>query len=148
MDIRKFESESITACMQLYDVKSQLQRFVYKRSCQAFEAGDRKRDAIRSIEELVSYRTDMRKKFIEAVGGLPLSDTPLNAKVTGVVEYENFRIEKVIFESRPSTYVTANLYIPDNVEFPCATVLFLCGHSNQGKQYGTYQGSFSRMGIR
>ena len=38
--------------------------------------------------------------------------TPLNAKVTGTVDRDAYTIEKVIFESRPRFYVTANLYLP------------------------------------
>ena len=37
---------------------------------------------------------------------------PLNARVTDVVEYEGYRIEKVHFESRPDYHVTANLDVP------------------------------------
>ena len=48
--------------------------------------------------------------MIASLGGLPSADTPLNARMTGTVEGDGFRIEKIIFESRPRHYVTANLY--------------------------------------
>jgi dienelactone hydrolase len=39
--------------------------------------------------------------------------TPLNARTTGVLERKGYRIEKIVFESRPSFYVTGHLYVPD-----------------------------------
>jgi dienelactone hydrolase len=65
--------------------------------------------------------------------------TPLNARVTGVVERDTYRIEKVIFESRPGFPVTANLYVPTGRKFPLPGVVGSCGHSNTGKAIGTYQ---------
>ena len=39
--------------------------------------------------------------------------TPLNARVTGVLKGQGYRIEKIAFESRPGFFVTAHLYVPD-----------------------------------
>jgi hypothetical protein len=88
----------------------------------------------------------MREKFIHAIGGLPPSDTPLNAKVMGVVKCEGYKIEKIIFESRPKTFVTANLYIPDDIKSPRGAVLFLCGHHEKAKN--DYDGYRKKMHIR
>ena len=54
----------------------------------------------------------MRRFFVEKLGGFP-ERTPLNAKVAGRADRDGYRIEKVIFESRPRHYVTAILYLPD-----------------------------------
>ena len=43
-----------------------------------------------------------------------------------------FRVEKIIFESLPKHYVTANLYIPDG-KGPFPVALQLCGHGLRGK---------------
>jgi len=64
--------------------------------------------------------------------------TPLNPEVTGVVEREGYRVEKVVFESRPGFHVTANLYVPTGSgPFPC--VLGACGHAAEGKARDLYQ---------
>jgi dienelactone hydrolase len=75
--------------------------------------------------------------------------TPLNPRVTGVVERDAYRIEKVIFESRPQFLVTANLYIPKGRSFPVPGVVGTCGHSANGKCGETYQAfaqGLARMG--
>ncbi len=59
---------------------------------------------------------------------------PLNAKYTrSDLENEAFTIKHVVFQSMPHWWVPANLWLPKNVEFPAPTVLYLHGHSKQGK---------------
>nr|WP_231571609.1 hypothetical protein [Paenibacillus sp. VKM B-2647] len=45
----------------------------------------------------------------------------------------------MIFESRPNTFVTANVYIPDGIASPRGAVLFLCGHHERAKHHEEYQ---------
>lgn len=122
-----------------YDVKDQLKRHVYTRSMDAFARGDQARDAIVNMDQLKHRQMHMRQKLIQAIGGLPSMHTPLNPRMTGVVGCAGFRIEKIVFESRPSTFVTANMYIPEGIHAPRGTVLFLCGHNDQAKQIEEYQ---------
>ena len=65
--------------------------------------------------------------------------TPLAPAITGVVERDAYKIEKVIFESRPEFLVTANLYVPKNRKFPLPGVVGSCGHSENGKAAEPYQ---------
>lgn len=69
--------------------------------------------------------------------------TLLNARITGVVERDGYRIEKLIFESRPGFPVTANVYVPTNKSGPFPAVVGTCGHSRNGKAEAAYQ-SFSQ----
>ena len=55
--------------------------------------------------------------------------TSLNAQITGTLNRARYRIEKVVFQSLPGLYVTANLYIPNNLSEPATTILYVCGHS-------------------
>jgi len=124
---------------EIYNVQSQLERHVYARSEAAFRAGDAARDELHTAQDIRKRQQFIRSRFIQSIGGLPETGSPLNAKVTGVVREKGFRIEKVIFESRPKVYVTACMYIPDSVASPSAAVLFLCGHGEQAKAYHQYQ---------
>jgi len=54
---------------------------------------------------------------------------PLNVKVTGVLDREKYRIEKLSYESLPQLYVTANLYVPKGLKGRAPAVLYVCGHS-------------------
>jgi cephalosporin-C deacetylase-like acetyl esterase len=64
--------------------------------------------------------------------------TPLNARIVGKLERTHYTIEKVIFESQPKFYVTANLYVPKGREFPLPGVVFPCGHSDDAKARDVY----------
>ncbi len=123
----------------LYDVRDQLKRHIYRRSEEAFAAGDAARDAITSPTKLAARQEEIRKRFLASLGGLPPGDTPLNAQSLGIVEGAGFRVEKIVYESRPRNYVTANLYLPNDLGDPRGAVLFLCGHHQQAKHNPEYQ---------
>ncbi|MDD8025848.1 MAG: dienelactone hydrolase family protein [Acidobacteriota bacterium] len=59
-------------------------------------------------------RAAVRPRLMKSLGLDPLPKrTPLKARVTGILQRHGFRIEKVVFESRPGFPVTAHLYVPD-----------------------------------
>src|SRR5437763_1284071 len=62
-------------------------------------------DAIRKRQKWAS------DTFVKLIGGLP-ERTPLNSRMTGTLERDGYRVEKVVYESRPRLFVTANLYVP------------------------------------
>ena len=69
------------------------------------------------------------------IGGLPDYNGPLNPRITGRLQGENYVIEKVIFESLPGFYVTANLYRPSQPgRYP--GILLQAGHTQEGKPEG------------
>jgi len=90
----------------------------------------------------------IREEFTKLIGGLPEGRTPLNAKVTGVLDRESYTIEKVVYESMPGFKVTANLYIPKNGKGPFPAVLGTAGHSPVGKAADTYQSFWSTVASR
>ena len=92
-------------------------------------------------EEIRAWQQEMRAWLEQAIGGLPPSDTPLNAQVTGTIEREGFKVEKILFESQPGFFVTAALFLPTGEEYaaPYPAVLVACGHSQESKAYDVYQ---------
>jgi hypothetical protein len=54
-----------------------------------------------------------RLELLDMLGLNPLpARTPLNLRVTGVIEKGEYTIEKLAFESLPRIFATANLYLP------------------------------------
>jgi cephalosporin-C deacetylase-like acetyl esterase len=83
-----------------------------------------------------------------SMGGWP-EKTPLRPRITGVLNREGYRIEKLVFESRPGFRVTANLYIPAG-SGPFPALLGLAGHGEAGKADPVYQHvwvSMARRGV-
>ncbi len=93
--------------------------------------------ALRSVKDLKAYQANCLANYKRIIGPMP-ERTPLNPKVTGSIDRDGFRIEKIHFESMPKHRVTGLLYIP-NGEGPFPAVLFVCGHSANGKTSDVYQ---------
>jgi cephalosporin-C deacetylase-like acetyl esterase len=89
-----------------------------------------------------------RRRFLELIGGLPAERSPLHVRVTGEIQRQGYVIRKVIFESLPEYYVTANLYVPTVGKGPFPAVLAPCGHSANGKAYDVYQHLFIGLAKR
>jgi hypothetical protein len=87
---------------------------------------------IRTRVDAERRRQWIRSKLLEIIGGLPEYRGPLNARVLGRLENRHYTMEKVIFESLPKYYVTANLYRPNEPgRYPA--VLMSAGHTTLGK---------------
>ena len=98
----------------------------------------RKLQSITTKAQAEAYVREVRQKIRTAFGPFP-DKTPLKPKVTGVLDRDAYKIEKLIFESRPGFLVTANLYVPKGRKFPLPGVVGSCGHSDDGKANETYQ---------
>ena len=103
---------------------------------------DQARGKIRTKSDVLKLRAIVRAKLAQSFGPLP-ERTPLNARMTGRFEREKYIVEKIIFESRPSLFVTANLYVPRNIKGKIPCVLGACGHTAESKAYSEYQ-AFAR----
>lgn len=104
--------------------------------------------ALKNKAEAQAYVREVKAKIRSIFGPAP-AKTPLNARVAGTVERDAYRIEKIVFESRPGLLVTGNLYLPKGRAFPLPGVVATCGHSTNGKAGDTYQSftqGLARMG--
>ena len=115
-----------------------LQEYYVRRVREVEQAAKTRRAAIRTRADAEAHLRDVRAKIAQCFGAFP-QKTPLNPRVTGVVERDAYKIEKVIFDSRPNFPVTANLYVPKGRPFPLPGVVGTCGHSANGKAGETYQ---------
>ncbi len=125
-----------------------VQEYFVQQVRMAERAAEKVRRALQSKEDAEKYVQSSRKRCLESFGPFP-EKTPLKAKVTGVVDRDVYKIEKVVFESRPGFLVTGNLYVPKGRKFPLPGVVGTCGHSNNGKAAEAYQSfaqALARMG--
>lgn len=93
--------------------------------------------ALSSRASLLAYRDSCQQRYKQILGAFP-ERTELKPVLTGAIQKQGYKIEKVVYESLPRHHVTANFYIPDGRgSFPA--VLLLCGHEPQGKAADVYQ---------
>src|SRR5699024_4383953 len=98
----------------------------------ANEITQRELPSFSTKDEFLSWQKDERIKFHKILGidkYLEQERPSLNVKKTGTLQRKTYRIEKLSYESLPGLYVTANLYIPDNITKPVPAIIYLCGHS-------------------
>ena len=87
---------------------------------------------IRGVADAELRKKRVRETILDLIGGLPDYGGPLNPRITGRLDAGRTTIEKVIFESLPGFFVTANLYRPKEPgRFPA--VLVQNGHTQEGK---------------
>jgi cephalosporin-C deacetylase-like acetyl esterase len=115
-----------------------VQEFFVSRISQLETEADRRRAALSTRADAEAYVQAIRTKIQQSFGPWP-EKTPLKPRITGIVEREDYKIEKILFESRPNFLVTANLYVPKGRDFPLPGVVGSCGHSSNGKAAEAYQ---------
>jgi dienelactone hydrolase len=90
--------------------------------------------------EWKANRDTSRQQLFEMLGLDPLPPRgDLKAVVTGKVEKDDFVVENLHFQSLPGLYVTANLYLPKQIDKPLPAILYLSGHGpvvKNGISYG------------
>src|SRR5436305_565830 len=73
-------------------------------------------------------RAALRQAMLEAMGPVPPTPCALEPRVLGVLQRPGYRIEKLVFQSRPDVWVTASLYLPGGTSGRRPAVLAVHGH--------------------
>jgi cephalosporin-C deacetylase-like acetyl esterase len=92
---------------------------------------------LKTPQDVEKRQVELKAKFTLALGGFP-PRTPLKPQVVGTIKGDGYRIERVIYESRPDHHVTALLYLPEG-QGPFPGVLMPLGHYANGKSAGEVQ---------
>lgn len=133
LQIQPTMSENMYSGHQLFDAVKEEARVWFTRSQQ-------RKQALTTVEEIQQYQREKRQLFLESIGGLPEDRTDMHASVTGITQREGYRIENVIYQSRPNFHVTGLLYVPNQLrEAKNPAVLFVCGHTALAKGIREYQ---------
>jgi dienelactone hydrolase len=87
----------------------------------------------RTREEWETRRAKLRQSLTEAWGEFPQDPCPLEARVLGTIKHDGYRIERLVFQTLPGIWMTANAYVPDG-EGKKPAVLCVHGHWRLAKQ--------------
>lgn len=120
------------------ELPEMLAAYLVEKANRIIELLERERAAIHTAAGLEKRSRYVREKFLEVIGGLP-ERTPLEARVTGARNRRGYRVENVMYQSRPNYWVTANLYIPDSGHGPFPGILSPCGHYAEGRMNQEFQ---------
>ncbi len=99
---------------------------------------DQVRSQIHTAADMQQRNRFVREKLREMLGGFP-ERNPLNPVVTRTQQRRGYRVENVMFQSRPNFWVTGNLYIPDSGPGPFPGIISPCGHYELARIEPSYQ---------
>ncbi len=114
-----------------------LYRIIVNEAISLLEMRKEKVNSLETKEDWLNYQKDLKSKF--CVSPEKFNKTPLNAKVTGKLERENFTVEKIVFESHPGFYVTSCMFLPKKRQHPAPAVIYCSGHTDLGFRSDVYQ---------
>ena len=120
------------------DSSNQLQHHLNRVAFKFLEERRNKIKSLATVEDWKHRQQEVKDTLNRIIGPFP-ERTPLNAKVVGTVKKEGFRIEKIVFESMPNFFVTACLFIPDNLQGKTPAILNLIGHTDIAFRAPSYQ---------
>ncbi|WP_295767160.1 prolyl oligopeptidase family serine peptidase [uncultured Mucilaginibacter sp.] len=82
----------------------------------------------------------MRNKLKKAAGAFPQKQA-LKATITSTIKRIGYRVENVVYQSRPRFYVTASIFIPVKAQEkgPLPAVVYCSGHIWEGYRSAGYQ---------
>jgi dienelactone hydrolase len=96
----------------------------------ALRAADRPPESAAAWQE---QRRTLRAQLAEAWGAFPAQPSALQPKVLGTLPRDGYRVEKVVFQTLPEVWMTANAYVP-NRPGRLPAVLAVHGHWKGAKQ--------------
>ncbi len=101
---------------------------------QTAEISNRFLDGAKTKADWEGKRERLKGEYLEMLGLSPLPEkSPLEAKITGTVDRGAVVVDRLHFQSAPGLYVTGNLYRPKDNSKKLPTILYVCGHSNKGR---------------
>lgn len=99
---------------------------------------DQQRSRLKTAESVKERNAFVREKVLAMLGPFP-PRCALAGQVVSVQQRDGYRVENLLFQSRPDFWVTANLYVPTHSEGPFPGIISPCGHYPLARMLPQYQ---------
>ena len=86
-----------------------------------------------TLDEWRKQKETIRQQLSKAWGGFPAEPCPLEPRKLGEIQRDGYRIEKIVIQTRPGVWMTANAYVPEKPGKHPA-ILAVHGHWKGAKQ--------------
>ena len=123
------------------EMPNMLVSFLDEKLNQLASTWDEKRSQLQTVLDVQKRNETVRQNLLTMLGAFP-PRSPLNAKTVRVAEKDGYRVENVLFCSRPEFWVTGNLYVPASGKEPFPAVLSPCGHYPLARMLPQYQSAY------
>jgi cephalosporin-C deacetylase-like acetyl esterase len=118
--------------------------YLAKKQNDLASAWDQKRASLRTAADVEARNVFVRAKVTEMLRGFP-EKNPLNPVTVKTIQKDGYRIENVMFQSRPDFWVTGNLYVPTSGKGPFPGIISPCGHYPLARMVPQYQSAYINL---
>jgi len=115
-----------------------LQRDILRRRESANLQNRMEWNAIDDREAWEAYRDERLSRLKRSLGQFPIVPNDLPTETTGAFTGDRFRVENLLYESRPGNWVSGNLYAPDPPRESMPGLLIVSAH-HTAKTHGELQ---------
>jgi len=102
---------------------------------------DDKRALLRTAGDIQERNRIVRKKLLSMLGEFP-PKVALKPVIAKTAEKDGYRVENIMFQSRPDFWVTGNLYIPTAGSGRFPAIISPCGHYPLARMTPQYQSAY------
>lgn len=131
-DLRVYQS-----AQERQQARSMLAQYIEDKMQPVWEQRERELQRLKTPQAWQARQTRTRFRLWEILGDFG-PKCPLEPQIVGRLDRPDCVIEKLIFQSQPRYFCTANLYVPKGRQFPQPGILFTCGHAREGKAARLY----------
>jgi len=117
-----------------HEVAGMISRDIERRRLLAIQRENVAWSKVKSRNDWERFRDQRLDALRKSLGSFCPLPEDLNVETTGRIEGDGYRIENIVFESRPGLLVTANLYLPAKPSGSMPAVLFSHSHHNPKTQ--------------
>lgn len=127
-----WQSCHVAAAADIAPDQGQAFRAFIKAQAVALRAND---NAPQNADEWQQRKTKLRVNLLQAWGGFPAIPCDLAPRKLGEIHRDGYRIERLIFQTRPGMWMTANAYVPEKATTEkVPAILHVHGHWAGAKQ--------------
>jgi hypothetical protein len=110
---------------------------------QAYSMLDQRELKIARLQTLTDWQAkqkEIKETLMRIAGPFP-EKTPLNSKIVRSIDKGSYKVEHIIYESRPGFYVTSSLFLPGSLKrnSKAPAIIYCSGHSAEGYRSAVYQ---------
>ena len=98
------------------ETRDMMKNYLIKQVRSAHQRWKNEYELLKTPQQIATYQERYRDYFLDVIGDFP-QRTPLNPQITGTLQRDGYRVEKIIFESQPRHYVTGAAFIPQAEKF-------------------------------
>ncbi len=138
------ESQAESARSYSEEMPDMLVSYLVEKLNSLATAWNQKRALLRTAADVEGRNAFVREKVLQMLHGFP-KKTPLNPVTVKAMERDGYRIENVMFQSRPDFWVTGNLYVPISGGGPFPGIISPCGHYPLARMIPQYQCAYLNL---